>query len=669
MPPKLEMDCPGIKHFPIGICLHRKVYFVPSITLNKTRPVNPDALSLSAVSLCNPLTIVEECQPCIRVNILLNATGLPLLHGVIIQTLEESINRFKSFEIIVKRGPTPETLWKIQYDCLRAKPRQNVHVSLLTVPDYGLRITKTFYQEDRNAKPDFQFTHNPERKEINVFIPQGPDAITRLCYQNRLCDPLPGNKTPKLNAMKNATLKYEYMLPCLCIEVYYDYTDSPRTPKCPFETNDACNGPHYWNVTWSHANNRMEMKFRSYCPLLPSASLCEKYNNTCNIISTVKMETQELLESRNRMVKVFALDRIEKDPHLCFKFTVQNRSHIKCPETRDWDVTEEMQISLVRLVVVSRVPANFSAVICKRNNSKAECDPRASIFNATKVNKAGAGEVHIFTFVRDTGSCFQVWRSDVQLAHKRLICPDYSHKHLGLISLASVLVIFTLVFLLFWIYRRICKVFTAPQWSRTVLLVYSPDSAEYKTLICTFADFLQSILGCEVILDMWDMNTVSQIGMTPWFYQKRELVAQRKGNIIIMWTKKSRTMYDQWRSRKLKSYEWTDPVNLFGAAMSCLMKDFDGEEDHLQDCTVVYFEGLCEKQDIPPSLRNISRFHLFKDLYQLLRKLQDTTCLSPPCLIKAATRYLKRRLVSSEKSKGLQQHVELYRQRLSQQCS
>ncbi|XP_018431615.1 PREDICTED: interleukin-17 receptor E [Nanorana parkeri] len=237
--------------------------------------------------------------------------------------------------------------------------------------------------------------------------------------------------------------------------------------------------------------------------------------------------------------------------------------------------------------------------------------------------------------------------------------------------LVTMLVTFILTFLFFLIVRRIWKIFTAPLWRRTILLVYSPDSLEYKTLICAFADFLQSILGCEVILDMWDMNNISKIGMLPWFYQKRELVSQRKGRVMILWTTRTQTMYQQWRNSQLNSFVWKDPANLFGAAMSCLNKDLLAEQESakLKEYAIVYFEGLCEKKDIPKSLRKISRYRLFKDLYRLVSRLQDTTCLSPPCLIKAVAKYLMKKLIRSEKSQGLQYNVEICKQRLYEEMA
>ncbi|KAE8612398.1 hypothetical protein XENTR_v10012841 [Xenopus tropicalis] len=649
--------------------IRRKIAFRQTSNPNQTCPINlpPDALSLSTVELCNPFLINRECKMCIRVIISLNSTGFRQMHGFHIETLEISTNKYKAFQILKRSRKAPKgNLWWIEYDCLMVTPGQTVSVWLSTVPGCGEEISKTHYLHDRNAKPEFNYTHLPEQRQIAVSLSKGPTAVARLCYDRIICKSLPENATPKFTVTEKAILKYDYLLPCLCIEAYYDFQDSPRNKTCPFESHGDAYGPDFWKTTWSHSNDRMLMKFRSLCMLEPSVSLCQKQNGSCDVIPGANITTNELLEENQFYAWEYEVESVDKDPNLCLKFTVKSWSHVRCPEAgeRDWNVKVDMGLFQVHLTIFSHVPATISVSVCMGNIRTVNCEPHTTI----QLNETN--EVQVFSFLLARGICYKVWRSDVLHAHKYLICPDYSHKHLGLIFLTSFLMVLALVILLYLIYRQIKNIFTAPLWSQTVLLVYSPDSAEYKTLICAFADFLQSILGCEVILDMWDMNTVSQLGILPWFYQKRELVAQRKGSVIIMWTKKSRSMYDQWTSSKLSSYDWKDPVNLFGTAMSCLMKDFNVEEDekdNLRDYNFVYFEGLCDKHDIPPSMRKISRFCLFKDLYRLVNILQGRTCLSPPCLIKAAAKYLMRRLVRSEKSRGLQRHVELYKQRLPKQ--
>ncbi|XP_075430516.1 interleukin-17 receptor E [Ascaphus truei] len=622
-----------------------------------------DVLSLSTVLLCDPLKEIEKCEPCIRVDITLNSTAFPKLRAFVVYALEESHNQFHAFRFINKGTTEPGESWKVTYDCLQVPTGQNINFSLFTVPYYSLRISKTYFIQDRDAKPAFQFEHFPEKRKIEVSIHHGPKVKAHLCYRGSLvCEPLSDEATQAFNVSQKAILQYEYLAPCLCIEVYYLYRDARRNQICPFDANPDAYNSGFWQITdrSSHAKNQMWMELTSPCPVVAtSASLCEKRKGTCLTIPEATVQEDE---------SHYTIDDVDKNPNLCFKFTIMNRSYIKCPEIKDpdWNVTVKTQFFQVLLSIFSLVPGSFSATTCKVNQSTGHCDPQSPVFNITRLNDTSPQGMDVALPLPRIGSCVQVWRSDVRFAYKHLFCPDFSHRHLGLVLLSSFLVVFTLVILLALCYQMILKIFTAPLWRHTVLLVYSPDSDEYKVLISAFADFLQSILGCEVILDLWDTNTVSQIGMLPWFYQKRELVTQRKGKVIMVWTRRSSEMYKQWRTSDLSSFPWRDPHNLFSAAMAVLQRDLEveGEKDTVEDYTMVYFEGLCEKQDIPTNMRKITRYHLFKDLYRLVNKLQGTTCLSPPCLIKTGAKYLMRKLINSEKSTSLQGHVELCRQQL-----
>ncbi|XP_053325583.1 interleukin-17 receptor E [Spea bombifrons] len=640
--------------------------------LPSTQSVPSDALVLSTVESCS---LTASCEHCLRIDISLNATGLPQLNGFGIQILEVKYNAFHSFKITRKktRKEFRKNLWKAQIDCCNVEVGQFIDVTLFTDPNYSLSINKRHFVPDPDGMPDFNHTHIPGNREIEVFLSPGPDAIASLMYkiESGECDfvSLNRNGVPKkIDASQKLILKYEVLLPCLCIEVYYNVTDAERNTACPFYRNSIAYTEEFWDISMIDISNHtsMHMAFNKKCDLEPSVTLCEKKNDRCTTVPNATIQTNQ---SSLACITEYSIPSIDRDPHLCFKFNVSNVTHERCPEAKDrvWNVTVDVQSFRVLLTIFTRLPSSYSAVICKPNISTGRCYPESSVYDIT-VEQNTDGELRYLTVPKpNIGSCIQVWRSDVNFSYKHIFCPDFSQKHLGLVFLGMSVAVFMLVLLVFLTIQRIWKKITAPLWRTTVLLVYSPDSAEYKTLICAFADFLQSILGCEVILDLWDMNTVSQIGMLPWFYQKRDLVSERKGNVLLIWTKKSRLMFDQWKSSTFGTLGWRDPNNLFGAAMSCLQKDLEVEDDKevLKNYSVVYFEGLCEKRDIPVNLRKFSRYRLLKDLYRLVIKLQGTTCLPPPCLIKAAAKYLMRKLKSSEKSTGLQRHLDHCRQNLN----
>lgn len=661
----------GVQIFEKGVTanfaydLQESLNFVSnSSTFTKYWVFPPESLTISTVSLREG----KSCKPCIRINISLNATGLHQLRGFVVQGLELSENAFHSFRILKKKNAKIKDLWEVEYDCWTVTPGQYISVTLFSKPNYSFPVNEVYYISSQDAKPDFQYQHIAEEKKFEISVPKGPDVNVRLCHQADVCKELDNSSMQLINSSQNAFLSYENLLPCLCIEAFYTYWDSKREKKCPFEEHPELYIKELLQVSVQeihHHSDTMTVKFDSPCPLVPTVTFCRKQNGRCiteNKTFVQKHGTEYYLKS------------VDRDHHLCFEFSLLNHTHIKCPDRRDrlWKVDVKTLLSYVLLTISSEIPASFSAAVCHQNQQTGDCNPQSLIYNDSTQHELGSQNLQLSLPRPGIGDCIKVWRSDVHFSHPYLICSfDFSHKRLGLLALVTSLVIFTLIFIIYISCHKIWKIFTASFWRRTILLVYSPDSAEYKTLICAFADFLHSILGCEVILDLWDMNTVSQIGMVPWFYQKRELVSQRKGKVMIIWTRQSKTMYDQWKNCQVNSIGWKDSTNLFGAAMSCLEKDFEVQQKHksLEHYTMVYFEGLCDKKDIPKCFRKISRYRLFKDLYRLVSHLQDTTCLSSPCLIKSVAKYLMKKLISSEKRQGLQHHIETCKKKLGEDVS
>ncbi|KAM4651473.1 interleukin-17 receptor E [Discoglossus pictus] len=639
----------------------RDVMTIRPMRYKPWRRLPPDTLTLTTVKLCDPMSELKECEPCVRVKISLNSTEFPKVKRFYVEVLEESLNKYHLSEIVNIGKIVPSETWDAQYD-LKVTPGQNLIVTLtvLTSRRSGLKINRTHFVKDTDTKPEFVFTHFPKQQKIEVSLLGGGDATARLCYRGAIaCMELGDDIIQDFNVSSNVTLKYEYFLPCLCIEVFYNGNDRPRNQICPFEGHPDAYDKDFWHTEDipSYYDSQMKMQFNAPCQPMPKAFLCEKHQNTCLTISDAVVQ-QDISE--------YFIDSVDKDPNLCFKFMVKNRSQVKCPTTRDrdWSVSMSTQLFQTSVHIESHIPASFSAVICRQNSTTGRCEPQTPEYSATRL-MSGLKDVQILLPIPCKGCCVQVWRSDVRFAYKYHLCPEYYHRHLGLMFLASCVTVFALVVVLFLICRRIKTICSDPLWRRTVLLVYSPDSVEYKNLICAFANFLQKNLGCEVILDLWDMNSISKIGILPWFYQKREMVTQQKGKVLVVWSKKSASMYERWRTGAYSNLARKDPVNLFGAAMSCLQRDLVVEKKgNLEDYSLVFFEGLCDRHEIPANFRNIPRYCLFRDLYRLAIKLQGTAHPSPPCMIKAGAKYLLRRMISSEKSKVLQHDVEMYRQKL-----
>ncbi|CAJ0927888.1 unnamed protein product [Ranitomeya imitator] len=462
--------------------------------------------------------------------------GLPNLRGFVVQGLEISENTFHSFRIVKKKN------WK----------RVDLNNTIFLCPV---------------KEPDFHYRHIAEEKKFAISIPKGPDVIVRLCYDLLLCEDLETSSKRLISSSQNSSLSYENLLPCLCIEAFYTHRDSKREKKCPFQDHPEPYIEKLLQVSVKevhHPSNTMTVRFSSPCPLVPTVTFCRKQNGSC------VRENETIVKEH---AKEYYLESVDRDHHLCFEFSSLNHSYIKCPDVGDrfWDMKAKIELYYVLLTISSDIAASFSAAVCRKNPQTGGCDLKSKVYNVSTHYKFGSDDLQLSLPWPGIGDCIKNWGIKAAFFYvQRYTCPVVgtidsmvlymrrgyiqvtdityvSHNHLGLLALVASLAIFTMILIIYTSCRRMWKIFTAPLWRRTILLVYSPDSAEYKTLICDFADFLHGILGCEVILDLWDMNTVSQIGMLPWFYQKRKLVSERKGKVMVIWTRRSTTMYDQWK--------------------------------------------------------------------------------------------------------------------------
>ncbi|XP_078517968.1 interleukin-17 receptor E isoform X2 [Lissotriton helveticus] len=637
--------------------------------------VSPPELSLSTVPLCPPRKV---CRPCIRLGISMNTSGVPRLQGFQVHFLDTSSNHSREFLILNKnRTSVPET-WKVEYDCFDADVGKNVSVSVATVPDYNVGVLRHHVLRKEDSGPPFSYEFDETKRQITVSVPPGPRLKARLCHQELVvCEELRNRSLQEIKPSSSLTavLQYEYLLPCLCIEVYYLKPNIRRAKKCPFAHNPKAYGADLWNAATfkghrSATRDQVLMDYTSPCPERPAVSLCHKPKDLMTDVCE-DLPNSRASESVLDATVVYSIDSVDRNPRLCFKFSLGASSHVECPHTGDPDWTVAAKVQLFHTVLTFRyslnASASFGATTCRKSQD-GQCRQTGPVYTIFSANSLSPEKMELILPFQFLESCVLVWRSDVRFAAREVICPDISRRRIGLIAvglLAGVLLTIVLVLLN---YLKIQKAKKAPLWRRTILLVYSPDSEQYKIAICAFADFLRTSLGCNVILDLWEVGRVAQMGVLPWLYSKRELVEREKGKVIFVWTHYSSKVYEVWRSQTTSSSYRGDPHNLFGAAMSCLQRDMKEltSKEKLRDYILVYFDGLCEKQDIPQSLMRIPRYRLFKDLHGLVNELQ-CTAQSGSCWIRAVAKFVVRKLVKSEKSASLQGRLELCR--LQQKCS
>ncbi|XP_078270222.1 interleukin-17 receptor E-like isoform X2 [Rhinoraja longicauda] len=571
--------------------------------------LNFSRLLISTVRFCPS----SRCKSCVRVSAKLNYTAPVKIEGVQISFFKYNNNRNEKIQIRWKERVVPVNAAHFVFECFVSDGGGEVEVTVNTVPDYGPQLTAKYIVEDLEQGPQIRYVVVPEKQQIVVTVDPGHTVHVVLCYKRGLwCPKLKKHPYQLINT--TSTFSYDYLLPCLCIEAFYPGSDSHRTTVCPFTDAPEAFGPDLWRSSnfsdLAQRKNNMAVRYLGKCLIAPEAVLCWKSNGSC----------VEFAESAAKYLRTgYVFESVDKHSQMCFKFKHKNSSHVECrnkPDT-DWNVTMETESNKLVLAFASHFPASFSAVLCKPVGD--ECKNASQIYSKHQTELSSQKLLMILP-VKSLKLCVKVWRSDVTFSGKKLLCPHY------------------------------------PLWSRTVLLMYSPDSEEHKSLVCTFADILKTELECNVILDLWDSGSVAEIGIVSWLYSKRELVETEGGKIVIIWSGKSQEMYREWNMLEpVSKLDHDDLHDLFNTSMACIYNDILGNRN-VGDYSIIYFRGQCGKKNIPDMFAEIPKYQMLKDFTSFVRQLQSAVDLT--CSFRLSTKYLVHKILKSEKMQRLMRSVE-----------
>nr|XP_023475763.1 interleukin-17 receptor E isoform X2 [Equus caballus] len=456
----------------------------------------------------------------------------------------------------------------------------------------------------RHGGPEFSFDLLPEARAIQVTIPPGPEVSVRLCHQWALeCEDLGGPFDAKkiVSGGHAVDLPYEFLLPCLCIEASYLQEDTVRRKKCPFQSWPEAYGSDFWKsvqFTDYSQHSQMVMALTLRCPLKLEASLCQRQGRRtlCEDLPNATARESE---------GWYVLEKVDLHPQLCFKFSFGNSSHVECPhrtgepKTPSWNVSMDTQAQQLILHFSSRTHATFSAAWSHPGLGQNGLLPPVYSISQTQ----GSSPVTLDLIIPSLrpGGCVLVWRSDVQFAWKRLLCPDVSHRRLGLLILA-LLVLTTLLGVVLVLTHR--RPLSGPGRARPVLLLHAADSEAQRRLVGALAELLRAALGGgrDVIVDLWEGTRVARVGPLPWLWAARARVARERGTVLLLWS-----------SAGPRPARGPDPR---AAPLRALLRAAPRPL-----LLLAYFSRLCAKGDIPAPLRALPRYRLLRDLPRLLRAL------------------------------------------------
>ncbi|XP_036389133.1 interleukin-17 receptor C isoform X2 [Megalops cyprinoides] len=656
-------------------------------------------LTLSTVQLCTAPCRSAPCQACttcVRTRVRGRATGF--LKRFTIEYLEVATNTNKRITVKTRnsipdavkwygkwcnitrkyfphqdstQNLTTMTAWELTHDCFEARPGSAVLVTM-TAYYKGSKDQKSVYSytaEDIRTVPKFTVSVDEPSRSLTVSVAAESSVRTRLCYrQSGQCTQLPSPVDVIINTTYalSTTLSFPYLLPCLCVQVYFLYTDAERVTYCPFENKPVDGGRDV--LLSSSVKLYKDLVFKPVCTdasLRPSASLCWQVQRNSSRCLPIANST---LQGKGWNYDV---SNVDQHPQICVQFALYGSYTVQCPfqsVVSEWQAVVLPAVQHLRVCLSSGTPATFSAQLCVLEGESYV--DRGDVYSVKMENGTTKAELSVPFTPLPAGMCVQVWRSDPHLHGRRLLCPEHSHRRLGLIVTAATIITVFMLMLAYVTYHRIKRGLSDWQLSqKPVLVVCSSEQTPQVSAVCALASVLQGELCAGVRMALWAKNTggVAKLGPLPWIYGQCEAVRGAGGRVLIAWSPEAKEAYQSWKkereeeegsegekppreSRGVDNKDgedrmWWETPNLCGgknssqagmlgqrepssvtapilrAALACLQGELQGgREGH--GFALVYFDGLSHSQDIPQELRRVPQYCLPQDFGGLVQELQ-----------------------------------------------
>ncbi|XP_058244707.1 interleukin-17 receptor E isoform X2 [Hemibagrus wyckioides] len=544
-----------------------------------------------------------------------------------------------------------ERVWELQYKCFMAMGGSTVHVAVLDFNQTLISDSYTVNQPPEDYRvPVYKVTPDILSKHFVVDVEAGQEVHMRLCYKSiTVCEKIISQKiNSDLN--RTVTLHLPYLVPCLCVEMYYTGVDARRHTTCPLKDKILPGGGEVLSSSSLQLFGSSVLQWEHHCPSVqfkPDVSLC--WQPSRNHSQCISIQNSTLLM---RDLKYNVSD-VDKHPHMCLKFFLNESHQVFCPFSSDlseWDVTVVPGSWRLYVRLSSSIPASFSAQLCVKEGGT--CDLKENVHTVQMEEGMRDVEMTVTLPFFTSGLCVQVWRSEPALRGRRIICPDFTHRRWGLVVAASLVLLVTITTVCIVTYKLIKR--QTSVWRsaerKPVLLVCSTDETSHISAVCALAYGLQEELRMDVRLAQWaqcsTQKSLAQLGPAPWLYGQCQQVHSVGGMVLIAWSPKAQQTFLQWRESdsggkvgktgqkdKMLLEEWSDKqgqkciesqssitASVFNASLTSMWAGLQSER-HGQGFGLVCFQGLSGTRCIPKELRGIRRYCLPRDLSNLIHEL------------------------------------------------
>ncbi|NXT76518.1 I17RA protein, partial [Zapornia atra] len=170
-----------------------------------------------------------------------------------------------------------------------------------------------------------------------------------------------------------------------------------------------------------------------------------------------------------------------------------------------------------------------------------------------------------------------------------------------------------------------------PLKPRKVWIVYSADHLLYVDVVLKFAEFLMTVCGTAVALDLLEDHQISELGPLPWLTRQKKEMEELSSKIIILCSRGTQAKWQAMLGSEpvcLKQDQQKPMGDLFTPALNLILPDFK-KPACFGMYIVCYFEGISSERDIPDLFNVTSRYQLMDKFEDIYFRIQDLEKFEP----------------------------------------
>ncbi|NXV61431.1 I17RA protein, partial [Molothrus ater] len=170
-----------------------------------------------------------------------------------------------------------------------------------------------------------------------------------------------------------------------------------------------------------------------------------------------------------------------------------------------------------------------------------------------------------------------------------------------------------------------------PLKQRKVWIVYSADHLLYVDVVLKFAEFLMTVCGTAVALDLLEDHHISELGPLPWLTRQKKEMEELSSKIIILCSRGTQAKWQAMLGSEpvcLKQDQQKPVGDLFTPALNLILPDFK-KPACFGMYIVCYFEGISSERDIPDLFNVTSRYQLMDKFEDIYFRIQDLEKFEP----------------------------------------